>query len=168
MSSEVEAPGEGADEFGREILRRIKAGAAARGAKPRRRRDTSGLEPRPRSDSRDPILLGDSLETLIGTRGWTEQLSVAGVMTRWPQIAGEQIAGHSEPVDFTDGILTLRASSTAWATQLQLLTGQILQAIARDLGDGVVTDVKVVGPAARSFKRGPKAVRGRGPRDTWG
>lgn len=165
-ASSTDAPT--ADLFGREILARVVAGARARGAAPRQRHRDRGHEPRVRRDSRDPMLVGDSLDSLIVTRGWSANISVAAVTARWREIAGDQIADHCEPVEYADGVLTLKASSTAWATQMQMLSGQLLQAIARELGDGVVTTVQVTGPVGRSFRRGPKSVKGRGPRDTWG
>jgi predicted nucleic acid-binding Zn ribbon protein len=32
----------------------------------------------------------------------------------------------------------------------------------------VVREIHVLGPAGPGFKRGPRSVPGRGPRDTWG
>ena len=36
------------------------------------------------------------------------------------------------------------------------------------LGGDVVTRLRVVGPTAPNWKKGPRTVRGRGPRDTYG
>ena len=36
------------------------------------------------------------------------------------------------------------------------------------VGGDVVTKLRVVGPTAPSWKKGPRTVRGRGPRDTYG
>ena len=65
-------------------------------------------------------------------------------------------------------MLTVRAESTAWATQLQLLTASLLASIADGVGEGVVNELRVVGPSAPSWVRGPRRVAGRGPRDTYG
>ena len=67
-----------------------------------------------------------------------------------------------------NGELTIEAESTAWATQLRLLAGRLLTRITRDVGRDVVTRIHVHGPAAPSWAKGPKRVRGRGPRDTYG
>jgi predicted nucleic acid-binding Zn ribbon protein len=58
--------------------------------------------------------------------------------------------------------------STAWATQIRLLAPTLLARLADELGAGVVRAVTVRGPSAPSWKKGLLAVRGRGPRDTYG
>lgn len=90
-------------------------------------------------------------------------------MGRWAEIVGPDVAQHAAPVSFAEGVLTVRAESTAWATQLRWLTSTLIARMNEEVGAGVITDLKVVGPAAPSWKRGPRAVRdGRGPRDTYG
>ena len=72
------------------------------------------------------------------------------------------------PLAFDDGELVVGADSTAWATQIRLLAPTLLARLAEELGAGVVTAVTVRGPSAPSWKKGLLAVRGRGPRDTYG
>jgi predicted nucleic acid-binding Zn ribbon protein len=62
----------------------------------------------------------------------------------------------------------VRCDSTAWATQLRLLANSLLKTFDEKLGHGVVTVIKVLGPAAPSWRHGARRVAGRGPRDTYG
>jgi predicted nucleic acid-binding Zn ribbon protein len=71
-------------------------------------------------------------------------------------------------VSLRDGELVLQAESTAWATQLRQLQRQILAKLAAAVGDDVVRRVRIVGPSGPSWRHGPRHVRGRGPRDTYG
>jgi predicted nucleic acid-binding Zn ribbon protein len=64
--------------------------------------------------------------------------------------------------------LTVRTDSTAWATEVRLLASQVLVRLNAELGDGTVTRIHVLGPQAPSWRHGPRTVRGRGPRDTYG
>jgi predicted nucleic acid-binding Zn ribbon protein len=64
--------------------------------------------------------------------------------------------------------LVLVAESTAWATQLRLLAGRLQARLSAEVGSGVVTRIRVHGPSAPSWRRGPRRVAGRGPRDTYG
>ncbi|HET6240646.1 MAG TPA: DciA family protein, partial [Arthrobacter sp.] len=57
---------------------------------------------------------------------------------------------------------------TAWATQLRLLSISLLEKFRTELGDGVVTRIQVLGPAAPNWRKGLRTVNGRGPRDTYG
>jgi predicted nucleic acid-binding Zn ribbon protein len=65
--------------------------------------------------------------------------------------------------------LTVAADSTAWATQLRLLAGQLVKRLNAELGDGTVLRVRVIGPVTSTRQPGQWRVRGsRGPRDTYG
>jgi predicted nucleic acid-binding Zn ribbon protein len=120
-------------------------------------------------DGRDPTLLGDQLDWLVADRGWKVDVAVGSVMGRWEQIVGPDIASHVEPVSFEDGVLTVRAQSTAWATQMRLLASNVLARVEEEIGAGTVTELKVHGPAGPSWRRGPRrSPDSRGPRDTYG
>ena len=96
-------------------------------------------------------------------------MAVGSVMGRWPQIVGPDIADHVEPQSFTDGVLTLRADSTAWATQMRLLTSSVLARVEEEIGVGSVTELRVLGPSAPSWRKGSRrSPDSRGPRDTYG
>jgi predicted nucleic acid-binding Zn ribbon protein len=126
--------------------------------------ERSGAHP----DDRDPQLLGPTLDRLVADRGWQADAAVGGVMGRWAEIVGPDVAAHAEPVSWQDGELVVQADSTAWATQIRLLAPALLARLAGELGSGAVTSVVVRGPSAPSWKRGLRSVRGRGPRDTYG
>jgi predicted nucleic acid-binding Zn ribbon protein len=113
-------------------------------------------------------VLGAGLERLMAERGWQVDVAVGGVMGRWPRIVGPEVAAHCSPVTFGDHVLVVRADSTAWATQVRLLVPTLLRRLAEELGEGVVRQVHVQGPAAPSWRRGRRSVRGPGPRDTYG
>jgi predicted nucleic acid-binding Zn ribbon protein len=129
-----------------------------------RRRRWSSAGP----DPRDPQPLGRLVQRLVSDRGWDLAAAEARVIGDWPSLVGPEIASKSKPVGLRDGELTLQAESTAWATQLRLLTGKLLGLLSSELGPGVVRKIRVHGPAAPSWKRGKLSIRGRGPRDTYG
>ncbi|WP_027661601.1 DUF721 domain-containing protein [Salinispora fenicalii] len=142
--------------------RRSRSGGAAGGG--RRLRGYSGPGP----DPRDPQPLGAVLDRLVKARGWQQPAAEATVFGAWERVVGPDVAQNSRPVKLEGGELTVEARSTAWATQLRLLAGSLLQQIAREVGHNVVRRLHIHGPAAPSWSRGPRRVRGRGPRDTYG
>ena len=175
-------PRRGAD-LARDALEAARAATAARraarGADPRRtgprRSGVSGVgRPRrrgwsgARADERDPQTLGRIASRLSGQRGWAPKLANGSVFGRWAELVGEEVAEHATPTALRDGELTVQADSTAWATQLRLLQRQLLARLAAGLGHGVVTKMRIHGPSAPSWRRGPRHVSGRGPRDTYG
>jgi predicted nucleic acid-binding Zn ribbon protein len=138
-------------------------GSGSNGQSPRRRR-WSG----PGADARDPQPLGRLASRIAVERGWNTRLANGQVFGNWSRLVGEEVAEHAQPVALKDGELTVRASSTAWATQLRLLQGQLLAKIAAGVGHGVVKRMRIQGPTAPSWRKGPRHVPGRGPRDTYG
>lgn len=129
-----------------------------------RRRSWSGPGP----DSRDPQTLGAATRDLTRRRGWSPRVAEGAVFGQWETVVGEQIAAHATPVTLREGVLTVAAESTAWATQLRMVQAQLLAKIAAAVGDGVVSTLKITGPTAPSWRKGRYHVPGRGPRDTYG
>ena len=122
----------------------------------------------PAADERDPQALESAVERLVGEHGWGEDLAVHGVVARWDQVVGADVAAHVRPERYADTVLTVRADSTAWATQVRLLAPTLVRRLNEEIGDGVVSKVAVLGPHAPSWRKGPRTVPGRGPRDTYG
>ncbi|VEG50902.1 putative RNA-binding protein containing Zn ribbon [Mycolicibacterium aurum] len=122
----------------------------------------------PGPDHRDPQLLGALTSDVAKSRGWSARVAEGAVFGRWRAVVGDQIAAHASPTALHEGVLTVAAESTAWATQLRMVQSQILAKIAAAVGDGVVTSLKITGPVGPSWKKGPRNVPGRGPRDTYG
>lgn len=129
-----------------------------------RRRRWSGAGP----DDRDPQPFSRVVSRVSMDRGWSPRLTDATVLGRWPQLVGPDVADHCEPLSLRDGELTLQAESTAWATQLRTLQRQLLTRLAAAVGPNVVRRIRVVAPSGPSWRHGPRHVRGRGPRDTYG
>ncbi|SCE86850.1 Predicted nucleic acid-binding protein, contains Zn-ribbon domain (includes truncated derivatives) [Micromonospora coriariae] len=140
------------------------SGGSGDGGSGRRLRGYSGPGP----DPRDPQPLSVVLNRLVKARGWQQPAAEATVFGAWERVVGAEVAQHSRPVKLENGELTVEARSTAWATQLRLLAGSLLKQIAREVGHNVVRKLHIHGPAAPSWSKGPRRVRGRGPRDTYG
>ncbi|SPT54396.1 Zn-ribbon-containing, possibly RNA-binding protein and truncated derivatives [Actinomyces bovis] len=131
-----------------------------------------GLAPgkgRPGPSRFDPHLASKALRATAREKGWNGKLRMAMVIVRWPELVGEQVAEHCVVESFDEGVLTVRASSSAWAQQLRLLQPRIEALLAEQIGQGAVTKMTVLGPQGPSWCHGKRTVRnGRGPRDTYG
>ncbi|MFJ9687104.1 DUF721 domain-containing protein [Streptomyces bacillaris] len=163
-------------DLARVALRAAKEQARARGAAAQQRRQArrgGGLRSGARSDGRDPQPLGSAINRLITERGWETPAVVGGVMGRWSQIVGEDLANHCVPLRYDEDpaarVLTVSCDSTAWATQLRLLAPQLVARLNADLGQGTVRMIKVVGPGGGERRFGPlRAPGSKGPGDTYG
>jgi predicted nucleic acid-binding Zn ribbon protein len=159
----------------REALAAVKADALARGNYPARPARTPGSEstgsesPGRRERQEDPLALTSAITGLVSEQGWELAAATGALFGHWAQIVGPELGDHTKPESLVDGELTVTADSTAWATQLRLLAGQLVHRLNVELGDGAVRRVKVRGPASAQRRPGEWRVRGgRGPRDTYG
>lgn len=161
-------------DLARVALRAAKEQARARGAAAQQKKQVrrgGGLRSGARRDGRDPMSLGAAVNRLITERGWEAPAAVGGVMGRWPQLVGPEVALHCEPqrYDEEQRTLTVRCDSTAWATQLRLLAPRLVARLNEDLGQGTVKLIKVRGPEAPITRSGPlRAPGSKGPGDTYG
>ncbi|AUH67499.1 MULTISPECIES: DUF721 family protein [Gordonia] len=130
----------------------------------RSRRRWSGAGP----DPRDPQPLGSMVGRVAKQHGWESRISEGALFGMWPSIVGDDIASHADPTRLEGTVLHVRAESTAWATQLRYMQGQIIAKIAKVIGHGMVTSLRITGPQAPSWRKGPRHISGRGPRDTYG
>ncbi len=153
------------------VYQRLKAifGDPAHRARRRRgRQRTQSSESVPYGSGRDPRDFGDILAALTDDMGWNPSLAQSDVMRLWGDLVGDETAKHCQPVGVDERVLTVQCDSTAWATQLRLMRVDIMSRITVDFPDSGVDSIRFVGPDAPSWKRGPRAIPGRGPRDTYG
>lgn len=122
----------------------------------------------PFSPGRDPEGIGNAIDALTQELGWKAPLSQSEVLVGWEKIVGPDIAAKTRPLDITEATLTVQCESTAWATQLRLMHAEVLTKLAAQFPESNITAIRFLGPNAPSWKRGPKSIPGRGPRDTYG
>lgn len=120
------------------------------------------------SDRKDPT----PLRTLLGGVG--SRLGIGGAIATgrlrgaWSEIVGEAMAAHVEPTSLRDGILRVRASSPAWATEAGYLADDIRARVEALLPGLPVREVRVwtgPGEASSSPQRRLPASSARGPRE---
>ena len=121
------------------------------------------------SNPTDPQLISDVLKNLIQDREWQSGIAEGNLFANWENIVGAEIAEHTEPIAILEGVLTIRTSSTAWATQLNLISNDVLASLQASAPGALVEKLSIIGPQGPSWKRGIRTIRGaRGPRDTFG
>lgn len=149
-------------------LRRVFGDATRRSGARRTKRERSEEASAPFSEGRDPHGLGDVIDSLTAKMGWTSPLARSELLLAWPDIVGAETARHAEPVGIEEGVLTVRCDSTAWATQLRLMRASLTTMVVSRFPDAGIESLHFLGPNAPSWKRGPRSIPGRGPRDTYG
>lgn len=128
-------------------------------------RDASSV---PYGRGRDPHGIGDVLGAMTSELGWDSPIAQAELLAKWPEIVGDNIASHTQPVGFSDGQLLVRCDSTPWATELRRMRATLTTKLMAMFPAAGLESVTIINPDAPSWKRGPRAIPGRGPRDTYG
>ncbi len=117
----------------------------------------------------EPQSLNSVLSELVQTRDWQQGIAEGSLFTEWLHVVGSDIGAHSTPISLVDGLLTIQATSTAWATQLTLISSNLLNTISNSAPGALVEEIVVLPPGAPSWKKGIRTIRNaRGPRDTYG
>ena len=117
----------------------------------------------------DPELIGGVLNNLIAEREWDSGLAEGNFFVHWSKIVGAEIAQNATPISILDGVLTVQSSSTAWATQLQLISNDLLTTIQKDATGILIERLVFIAPRGPTWKKGVRTIRNaRGPRDTYG
>ena len=116
----------------------------------------------------DPELISGVLNDLISDRDWDSGLAEGNLFVNWKKIVGDEIAQHAEPISILENVLTVQSSSTAWATQLQLISQELLANIQKDATGVLIERLVIIGPQTPTWKKGVRTIRNaRGPRDTY-
>ena len=149
------------DDFARELYKTWRESSR------RRRQQTTQDLPRAKVD--DPQSLNSVLSELIEVRDWRRGIAEGSLFTEWLQVVGPDVGSHSTPISLLDGLLTIQATSSAWATQLTIIKATLLQTISNSAPGALVEEIVVLPPGAPSWKKGIRTIRNsRGPRDTYG
>ncbi|HEV7957576.1 MAG TPA: DciA family protein [Marisediminicola sp.] len=149
-------------------FRQVFGNAAERSPDARKRAERKPGATVPFGGGRDPEGLSSVIDGLTGQMGWTSSLAKSDLLASWALLAGDETAAHSVPAGIEEGVLIVKCDSTAWATQLRMMRADITTKIAQRFPDAGILSVRFEGPGVPSWKRGPRVIPGRGPRDTYG
>ena len=117
-------------------------------------------------ENSDPKPVADLIDELVKVRDWKSGLSEGEIFVKWREVVGEEIATRSEPVEIKDEKLIIKCTSTAWATQLNLVKLQLLESIQQVAPQ--IKALEILGPNAPSWRKGFRTIQGsKGPRDTY-
>lgn len=110
--------------------------------------------------------LRDILRSAARTWGIEPAVRLAAVQSAWARVVGPTLAEMSAPVGLRGGRLRVAVTHPAAAQEVRLRGPAIAAALAREIGEGVVTEVvtvtrKHLRPAGAGGRRGTGAVGGR-------
>jgi len=85
-------------------------------------------------------------------------LKTYSVLGAWNEIAGESVAGHSQPRFIRNQILFVDVTHSTWMQQLQFLKPALLEQVNAFLGEPLIQDIRFkLGKVSAPFPAPPKA-----------
>ncbi len=79
-------------------------------------------------------------------RGLSRELAPATTLARvqeaWPAAAGATVAAAARPVTEREGVLTLACESSVWASELDLMSAELIPRINAALGREAITALR--------------------------
>jgi predicted nucleic acid-binding Zn ribbon protein len=99
-----------------------------------------------------PKPIAGAVEKLVKSLGISRSYHGWLVVTKWPQIVGEQVAKAAKAFRFDDGVLFIAVPDAAWRQNLAMETDTILQKIRSYSFGRVVTQLRFV-HAEKGYER---------------
>ncbi|MBF0188385.1 MAG: DUF721 domain-containing protein [Magnetococcales bacterium] len=96
---------------------------------------------RKRRQASDPEELGSLIRSLADRALRHPHARASRIWQRWPEVVGEQMAKHTEPYRLIGGVLTVRADSPVWVTELNHLKGALMEKL-KQASFQEVTDIR--------------------------
>jgi predicted nucleic acid-binding Zn ribbon protein len=106
---------------------------------------------RRRAKVNDPRRVGAFLADAARSLGAEGAVELAAVKGRWADAVGPQVAAHCWPVALEGGVLTVVADHHAWASELRILSAQLLSRVRQASPDVQSIVVRVGPPGGRAW-----------------
>lgn len=99
-----------------------------------------------------PRTLADAMHELIER---AQPPSGLGAVQRiWREAVGEVIAQEAKPSAERDGVLTVSCRSAAWASDLDLLSPELIEKLNSRLGEGRIVRLRCIATTTRTWSAG--------------
>jgi len=89
----------------------------------------------PRRGKGPPERVGSLVPGVLRDLGLGESARALRIQQRWEEAVGAEVAAHCQPVALRDGVLEARVDSSAWCQMLRMRSPELLDALARTLGE---------------------------------
>jgi predicted nucleic acid-binding Zn ribbon protein len=78
--------------------------------------------------------MNQSLASVSRRLGLEQATGLGDLFTRWPEIVGEQMARHVQPVRMDHKVLVVAVDHPAWATQVRSMANELLDRVSQETG----------------------------------
>lgn len=91
----------------------------------------------------EPDNIADLLKSYIKNKDLAKKINHHRLFSHWAAIVGNDIARHARPKMLRNKILFIDAENPVWATELGMMSQEIIEKINNFLADEVVTELRI-------------------------
>jgi predicted nucleic acid-binding Zn ribbon protein len=97
----------------------------------------------PEREAGDPVPIGDALAKVRDELGLPEVDTLRALSEHWADIVGADVAAHAQLRAVRDGVVTIAADSSLWASQFRYLERAFVERANGLVGEDAITSVRV-------------------------
>lgn len=86
--------------------------------------------------------IGNIIKDVVKKMDIKKKLNISNIFNRWEEIVGMEISKKAKPERITRGILYISVTTSTWANELSLMSGQLIQKINSFIGEEVVKNIR--------------------------
>ncbi|MDD5622311.1 MAG: DUF721 domain-containing protein [Actinomycetota bacterium] len=86
--------------------------------------------------------IGSIIDNVVKKMDIKRKLNISSIFNRWEEIVGTEIYKKSKPERIIRGILYISVSTSTWANELSLMSGQLIEKINSFIGEEVVKNIR--------------------------
>jgi predicted nucleic acid-binding Zn ribbon protein len=76
-----------------------------------------------------PVTIAPVIDNVISNLGLKKRYSGWQIVSKWPEIVGERIAGAAKADRFEEGILFVKVKDASWRQELSMQTDHLMEEI---------------------------------------
>jgi hypothetical protein len=95
-------------------------------------------------DSDNVKKAGELLERLLGKQAAGEARSYHSFFSRWDELVGPELSGHSQPRDIEKGVLIVQTDHPGWLQMFQMSKERILRKIRKEYPELDIKNLRII------------------------
>jgi predicted nucleic acid-binding Zn ribbon protein len=86
--------------------------------------------------------IGSIIGNVIENLNMRNKLNISNIFNCWEKIVGTEIYKKTKPQKIARGILYISVTTSTWANELSLMSGQLIEKINSFIGEEVVKSIR--------------------------
>lgn len=86
--------------------------------------------------------IGSIIDDVVKKMDMKRKLNISNIFNRWEEIVGTEICKKTKPERIIRGILYISVSTSTWANELSLMSGQLIKKINSFIGEEAIKNIR--------------------------